>query len=856
MPQADAQLPPLPQGFKLDAPAPQVQLPPLPQGFTLDQPGTPAAKPAAAAQGGSFLPEVGKGVAAGAANVVGSTLKGLSTTQARSPEEEKVAYELADELKRIPTMSEPEYNQFRLKAMKGIRGYKEMDLIALSATIRAGKMTPGEAAKRLDLPSILPQQTVQETPLYKAGQAVQDWSAEKFKAANDYENGWTRAISEGLGSTVPFVATAPLGGAGFVLGGAAGSYASAGEVIDAAIKNGATQQQIIDAAKLGKFPGLTDQIPIETLFERIPLPLAGKFAGVVSKVLAQAAVEGGQEGLQQAAQNLIAKYVYKPDQDITEGVAELAGIGAIIGGGLKGGELAGEKLLGGHEAEAQPQPQPAQPEASAAPPAPPPGFNVDQEPNAEVRAPGAAAAQPETEGEAVSPPANQPSPAPTPEAVPTPTPRPSPVEPAQRAMLRKMGWADADIDNMARQEVQAEAERGRAAKLTVSPEEEAAAGKPASAQTASQPTAEPSASPNASPAPTPAPETAAPTVTDGVKPAPEVSDAAIDADMDAAALASVRGLETEGQRGRPASIQTPEQLQAAGARVNVEPSEAQKAAGNYKKSHVRVAGLDVTIENPKGSTRRGSAGGQPWEAVLPAHYGYIKKTVGSDGDQVDVYVGDNPQSKKAYIVDQKAPSENGRFDEHKVILGAASLAQARELYMRAFSDGSGYKRLGAITSVSPKRLREWLNSDETGRAYAYGRTKLTESGFPADAKGKVKRPPSLTEFLARNGGIREDGGELGAMDAGKVFVPAAGKLVRPNGMTLDEARRLAVEHGYLSDAAADQQSTSTVDDLLVALRDDIASKAHFSSSRFRLGCVLSGGAGQQRGGRARRAHPR
>ena len=395
-------------------------------------------------------------------------------------------------------------------------------------------------------------------------------------------------------------------------------------------------------------------------------------------------------------------------------------------------------------------------------------------------------------------------------------------------MLRKMGWADADIDGMAPPEVQDEVQRGRAAGLTVGPEEVAAAGTPASAKAAPPRRRTP-----------PNPRTLvlrlrcprklpAPVVPDSVITAPENSDADLDATMNDAALASVRGLETEGQRTRPAVIQTPEQLEAAGARVNVEPTEAQKAAGNYKKSHVRVAGLDVTIENPKGSTRRGGAGGQPWEAALPAHYGYIKKTVGSDGDHVDVYVGDNPQSKKAYIVDQKAPSENGRFDEHKVILGADSLAQARELYLRAFSDGSGAQRLGAITSVSPKRLREWLDSDETGRAYAYGRTKLTESGFPADAKGKVKRPPSLTEFLARNGGIREDRGELAAMDAHKVFIPSVGKLVRPNGMTLDDARRLAVEHGYLSDARADQQSTSTVDHLLTALRSDIAHRNQYS----------------------------
>ena len=37
-----------------------------------------------------------------------------------------------------------------------------------------------------------------------------------------------------------------------------------------------------------------------------------------------------------------------------------------------------------------------------------------------------------------------------------------------------------------------------------------------------------------------------------------------------------------------------------------EPTDAQKEAGNYKKGHVRLNGLDISIENPQGSTRSGT----------------------------------------------------------------------------------------------------------------------------------------------------------------------------------------------------------------------------------------------------------
>ena len=47
------------------------------------------------------------------------------------------------------------------------------------------------------------------------------------------------------------------------------------------------------------------------------------------------------------------------------------------------------------------------------------------------------------------------------------------------------------------------------------------------------------------------------------------------------------------------------QLREAAKDVDKNPSKAQQEAGNYKKGHVNVHGFDITIENPKGSTRSG-----------------------------------------------------------------------------------------------------------------------------------------------------------------------------------------------------------------------------------------------------------
>ena len=107
---------------------------------------------------------------------------------------------------------------------------------------------------------------------------------------------------------------------------------SGGEAIDRAIQHGASKEDIIKVAKLGLLPGVSEQVPIEIMLERIPLPAMGKVLGYLGKVGGKMLAEGGQEGLQQGLQNIIEKYIYDPDQDITEGMLEAAAVGTAVGG--------------------------------------------------------------------------------------------------------------------------------------------------------------------------------------------------------------------------------------------------------------------------------------------------------------------------------------------------------------------------------------------------------------------------------------------------------------------------------------------------------------------------------------------
>lgn len=175
-----------------------------------------------------------------------------------------------------------------------------------------------------------------------------------------------------------------------------------------------------------------------------------------------------------------------------------------------------------------------------------------------------------------------------------------------------------------------------------------------------------------------------------------------------------------------------------------QPTDAQAKAGNYRKGHVSIDGLDVAIENPEGSTRSGTdPGGKPWSVTMGAHYGYVKRTTGADGDQVDVYIGKaDPVQSPVFVVDQY-DRQTGKFDEHKAILGASSLEEAQSLYDAHFSDGKGAERRGAVTPMSFDSFKDWVRNGDTttpaGTQDAAHTPTNNEVEEPADA---AKRPRS------------------------------------------------------------------------------------------------------------------
>lgn len=160
------------------------------------------------------------------------------------------------------------------------------------------------------------------------------------------------------------------------------------------------------------------------------------------------------------------------------------------------------------------------------------------------------------------------------------------------------------------------------------------------------------------------------------------------------------------------------------------PTEAQSAAGNYRKHKVSVHGMPITIENPKGSARTGKdKDGTAWSVKMPAHYGYLLGTVGRDKDHVDCYLGDNLKSSTVYVVNQ-IDHKSGKFDEHKCMIGYASQSDALSDYKKAFSDGNGKDRIGSVAEMPIDRFKSWL---KTGDMKVPARTGYDAGGEVLDA---------------------------------------------------------------------------------------------------------------------------
>lgn len=151
---------------------------------------------------------------------------------------------------------------------------------------------------------------------------------------------------------------------------------------------------------------------------------------------------------------------------------------------------------------------------------------------------------------------------------------------------------------------------------------------------------------------------------------------------------------------------------------------AARGAAKTKKSaldgKIDFWGLPISVEHAKGSLReyKGPDGKVRASTKMKAHYGYIRGTLGTDGDHVDVYVGPDEDAKMVYVIDQmKKPDgeivKDGKpwtkFDEQKCMLGCKSAKEATDLYKSHYTDPRFF---GSVRAIPLEAFKEKVMDKE------------------------------------------------------------------------------------------------------------------------------------------------
>lgn len=119
--------------------------------------------------------------------------------------------------------------------------------------------------------------------------------------------------------------------------------------------------------------------------------------------------------------------------------------------------------------------------------------------------------------------------------------------------------------------------------------------------------------------------------------------------------------------------------------------------GHKLHKRIKFQGMDISIENRKGSNRSWKDHkGREGKTLMRADYGYIRRTLGNDGDHVDAYIGPNKDSAKVFVIHQNRP-DTQKFDEDKVMLGFNSSSEAKKTYLQHYDNPKFFGSMDEMT---------------------------------------------------------------------------------------------------------------------------------------------------------------
>lgn len=242
-----------------------------------------------------------------------------------------------------------------------------------------------------------------------------------------------------------------------------------------------------------------------------------------------------------------------------------------------------------------------------------------------------------------------------------------------------------------------------------------------------------------------------------------------------------------------------------------QPTPAQAEAGNYKKKHIRYNGMEISIENPAGSVRKGiDKDGREWKSKMYHHYGYIRGSVGRDKDHIDVFIKPGTkETEKVFIINQVG--KDGKFDEHKCMLGFSTKDEAIKAYLKNYEKGW---KVGPTATMTIFSFKKWVYK---GRKMKPAKTELKKvaSLIKRTVPFKTERvnniTPNQVKLSAYNKGFAEEFKRLSGIEkqaapktslVTKILNPfgdtermaMAAKLIKERGISRVNKRLLTLQH--------------------------------------------------------------
>lgn len=257
-----------------------------------------------------------------------------------------------------------------------------------------------------------------------------------------------------------------------------------------------------------------------------------------------------------------------------------------------------------------------------------------------------------------------------------------------------------------------------------------------------------------------------------------------------------------------------------------EPTPAQKEAGNYKVGRISLGGLDISIENPAGSERKGlDEDGKPWSVTMKSHYGYIRGTVGRDKDHIDVFVKPGTETldgeSPVFVVDQE--NTDGSFDEHKVMLGYGSKKEAEKAYLANYTKGW---KLGPVSATTLDDFKAWLKDGNSAERFADSLDNVKASAERVVAGKRIAFPDTYHAAVF-------DLGQQLLDDAGVTAVRAGASIddVVPEAAALTTAQRTEAERLVSTIGSYMDPVVSSADEMAIAAMEIAAMEMEVAASK-------------------------